>query len=171
MLLDGDEKTVYQEHKILMNGSKHTGTLILTNKRVVLETLHIKRSKIPIIGKDKKEEFIVFTAPLTEVMKVDVVKKLIGKPTVFKLGHSGKETQFTVADPSVWQNQIIRAKSEMGSHHSYGVNVNLTAPAQSAPAPSPTHTIERQVVKVRCKYCGGLYDEVAPKCPSCGAKG
>ena len=171
MLFDGDERTVYQEHKVVLNGSKHTGTLILTNKRLVLEVLQIKKSKIPIIGKDQKNEVIVFTTPLTEVMKVDVVKKLIGKPTVFKLSHSGKETQFTVGDPTVWQNQVMKAKSEVGMHSGYGVHLNVNAPAQSAPAAPSTHTIERQVVKVRCKYCGGLYDEVAPKCPSCGAKG
>ena len=116
MLFDGDERTVYQEHKVVLNGSKRTGTLILTNKRLVLEVLQIKKSKIPIIGKDQKNEVIVFTTPLTEVMKVDVVKKLIGKPTVFKLGHSGKETQFTVGDPTVWQNQVLKAKSEVGMH-------------------------------------------------------
>lgn len=31
------------------------------------------------------------------------------------------------------------------------------------------HTVERQVVKVRCRHCGQLTDEVAGKCASCGA--
>jgi hypothetical protein len=31
-------------------------------------------------------------------------------------------------------------------------------------------TIIREVVKVRCPYCGGLYDEIAGRCPNCGAK-
>ena len=65
----------------------------------------------------------------------------------------------------------MKAKSEIGMHQGYGVHANVVVPAPSAAPASMTHTIERQVVKVRCRYCGGLYDEVAPKCPSCGAKG
>ena len=43
------------------------------------------------------------------------------------------------------------------------------------PAPVPvhvapqTHTIEREVVKVRCRYCGNLGDERDGKCSRCGA--
>jgi len=28
----------------------------------------------------------------------------------------------------------------------------------------------REVVKVRCRYCGALYDEVKDKCPNCGGR-
>lgn len=30
--------------------------------------------------------------------------------------------------------------------------------------------IIREVVKIRCSYCGNLYDEGQDKCPYCGAK-
>jgi len=30
-------------------------------------------------------------------------------------------------------------------------------------------TVIREVVKVRCQYCGKLYDETRGKCPHCGA--
>jgi DNA-directed RNA polymerase subunit RPC12/RpoP len=30
--------------------------------------------------------------------------------------------------------------------------------------------IIREIVKVRCPYCGNLYDEGQDKCPYCGAK-
>ena len=43
------------------------------------------------------------------------------------------------------------------------------APAQPAPVATQTHTIEREVVKVRCRYCGNLGYERDGKCPSCGA--
>ncbi|MDG6934943.1 MAG: hypothetical protein JRN68_09640 [Nitrososphaerota archaeon] len=171
MLFDGDERTVYQEHRVSMNKGEHTGTLILTNKRLVLEVLNVKKSKIPIVGKDRKEEVVVFSTPLTEVMKVEVVKKMIGKPIAFKLAHSGSETQFVVADPNVWHSQILKAKSEVGMSPAQGIHVNVSTPSQPAQTATSTHTIERQVVKVRCRYCGGLYDEVLSKCPNCGAKG
>jgi len=28
----------------------------------------------------------------------------------------------------------------------------------------------REIVKVRCRYCGTLHDEVKDKCPSCGGR-
>jgi len=30
--------------------------------------------------------------------------------------------------------------------------------------------VVREVVKVRCSYCGNLYDETLDKCPYCGAR-
>lgn len=29
--------------------------------------------------------------------------------------------------------------------------------------------IIREIIKIRCPYCGNLYDETADKCPNCGA--
>lgn len=45
------------------------------------------------------------------------------------------------------------------------------APVPSV-APVPQQVIVREVVtvKVRCSYCGSLYDETLDKCPNCGAK-
>ena len=28
----------------------------------------------------------------------------------------------------------------------------------------------REIVKIRCPYCGSLYDETEDKCPNCGAR-
>ena len=44
--------------------------------------------------------------------------------------------------------------------------------ASSAQAPSaagPTTVVEREVVKIKCRYCGALNDETAKACVSCGA--
>lgn len=53
-----------------------------------------------------------------------------------------------------------------------GVPPNL---AQAPPAPVPAATgtstiIEREVVKIRCKYCGSLNIETASTCSNCSAK-
>lgn len=173
MLFDGDERSVYQENRVSINSEKWTGTLILTNKRIVLERVQVKKSHIPIVGRDQKNESIAFMTPLTEVMQVEIVKKRLGKPVSFKIFHSGKGTQFTVNDPNVWQNQILRAKGEVGmpqtNNQTQGVNINVGMPSQAPQQAVSTQTIERQIVKIRCSYCGNLYDEVQTKCPSCGA--
>lgn len=36
--------------------------------------------------------------------------------------------------------------------------------------PQPVVVKETVRVKVRCQYCGGLYDETLDKCPNCGAR-
>lgn len=34
---------------------------------------------------------------------------------------------------------------------------------------APGAVVVREIVKIRCRYCGNLMDEVAPTCPACGA--
>jgi DNA-directed RNA polymerase subunit RPC12/RpoP len=46
---------------------------------------------------------------------------------------------------------------------------------QFQPAPQTTQIIRereitREIVKVRCQYCGSLYDERENRCPDCGAR-
>jgi DNA-directed RNA polymerase subunit RPC12/RpoP len=38
------------------------------------------------------------------------------------------------------------------------------------PPPVAEKEIIREIVKIRCPYCGNLYDEAQDKCPYCGAK-
>lgn len=35
-------------------------------------------------------------------------------------------------------------------------------------SPVKEREITREVVKIRCPYCGNLYDETEDKCPNCG---
>jgi hypothetical protein len=41
--------------------------------------------------------------------------------------------------------------------------------AQAARAGGQVIIKEREIVKIRCSYCGGLYNETENKCPHCGA--
>jgi DNA-directed RNA polymerase subunit RPC12/RpoP len=42
--------------------------------------------------------------------------------------------------------------------------------AQPTQPPVMQKEIIREVVKIRCPYCGNIYDEDQDKCPYCGAK-
>lgn len=55
---------------------------------------------------------------------------------------------------------IVRAAKTGGA-----VNKN----AESQPVIKEKEII-REIVKIRCSYCGNLYDENLDKCPHCGAK-
>jgi hypothetical protein len=43
----------------------------------------------------------------------------------------------------------------------------LPATSESQPVVKEREII-REVVKIRCPYCGSLYDETEDKCPNCG---
>jgi len=51
--------------------------------------------------------------------------------------------------------------------------MNAPASQQSPPAGPPAGgqtVIEREIVKIKCRYCGALNDETSTACSSCGAK-
>ena len=53
-----------------------------------------------------------------------------------------------------------------------GLIVVGASPARQLMAQVPQSVVVREVVtvKIRCSYCGTLYDETLDRCPNCGAK-
>ncbi len=58
---------------------------------------------------------------------------------------------------------------------------NMVSPAPASREPAITDkaaakgavekiVVIKEIVKIRCPYCGGLYDEVRDRCPNCGGK-
>jgi DNA-directed RNA polymerase subunit RPC12/RpoP len=45
----------------------------------------------------------------------------------------------------------------------------MASGAQSVQPVAREKEIIREVIKIRCPYCGNLYDENQTKCPNCGA--
>ena len=79
--------------------------------------------------------------------------RLRGPRLVVDLFHD--QPAFDVLDPDSWMTSIAQARRD--------------APAPGGPPAPAYHLIERQVVKVRCRYCGTLGNEGDPRCPFCGA--
>lgn len=50
----------------------------------------------------------------------------------------------------------------------YGKTQGQTVTQPTQP-PAAEKEIIREIVKIRCPYCGNLYDENQDKCPTCGA--
>jgi rubrerythrin len=61
-------------------------------------------------------------------------------------------------EPAFWQEMAIKRRKEMPKME--GQNTNATVREKE--------TI-REIVKVRCRYCGALCLETLDKCPYCGA--
>jgi hypothetical protein len=155
MLLEGGESLVRSAYAIADTstalGIAHgPGVLYLTNHRILFETPASRGAVRDFVG--GRDVRMTLHAPLAELRNASVRRGRVVRPRLvleFAAGHAA----FDVLDPDDWVSQIATARREI-------------LPPGSAPAPP---TIERQVVKVRCRFCGTLGREGEPRCPSCGA--
>jgi hypothetical protein len=152
MLLGHGESLLRSAFAVLKSGitpesALGPGVLYLTNHRLVFES-----GKPGRLGRRGAVATVV-DAPLTTVRDLDVPRRRVGGPRLVVTLTVGRPT-FDLLDPGDWASAIATAK-------------------RSQPPPGATvterWTIERQVVKIRCRYCGNLGNEVDGRCPSCGA--
>jgi hypothetical protein len=100
-----------------------------------------------------RESRLVLDASLPEIRNVSIRQGRIGSAKLV-LELSNARPAFDVLEPEGWVAAIALARRE----HRTG--------ASEIPPVGPL--IERQVVKVRCRYCGTLGNEVDGRCPWCG---
>jgi hypothetical protein len=130
---------------------KGPGVLYVTNTRVVFEAPVGRRG---IARRSGGEMQVQLDASLHELHNVGVRRGRIGRPRlVLELART--RFSFDVLEPEAWTATIAQAKRSMPPSSPYGGGV--------------VHTIERQVVKVRCRFCATLGNEVDGRCPACGA--
>ncbi len=122
------------------------GVLYLTNRRLIFESGG-KRG----FARGKPSPTVIDVS-LHDVRDLTLSRRRLGRPRL-EIELALGRPQFDLADPDAWAGAISEAKRALP----YG-------------APVVTSTlIERQVVKVRCRFCGRLGNEVDGRCPSCGA--
>ena len=63
-------------------------------------------------------------------------------------------------DRSFWKRTVLQGTSEKP----------LAVERDRVPTVAERTIIIREIVKVRCPYCGGLYDEIKDRCPYCSGK-
>ncbi|MGA7476545.1 MAG: hypothetical protein WBW47_04920 [Thermoplasmata archaeon] len=157
MLLGHGESVLRSAYAVAARGDgtdgppKGPGVLYVTTLRVVFEA-SVARSRLG--RRPLAETETQLDASLHELKNVAVRRGRIGRPRlVLELAHG--RPSFDVLEPEAWTSTIAQAKRAL--------------PPPSGPGWATTHTIERQVVKVRCRFCGALGNEVDGRCPSCGA--
>ena len=69
--------------------------------------------------------------------------------------------------PRDFWERMTGAASEKQVNHRESAHALLS---QASSVGTTKTVIIREVVKIRCPYCGGLYDEVRDRCPYCGGK-
>jgi hypothetical protein len=151
MLLQHGESLLRSAYAVLKSGitpeaALGPGVLYLSTQRLVFESGAPGRF-------GRRSRATVVDAPLTQVRDVALARRRLGPPRLEVQLPMGRPV-FDVLDPQDWATAIAVAK-------------------RTYPPPGTTVTervtIERQVVKVRCRYCGTLGNEVDGRCPSCGA--
>lgn len=158
MLLGGGEQILRSEYAVLLEGEgtsvlpRSNGVLYLTNHRCVYET-HPSRGVVRNLVRGR-EPVTVLDALLVQIRNVTVLRPRLGRVRLH-LEVARARLTFDVLDPDAWRRAIGDARQALPSAH--------------GPAAVATHTIERQVVKVRCRFCGTLANEVDGRCPACGA--
>ncbi|MGA9839828.1 MAG: hypothetical protein WBF81_02790 [Thermoplasmata archaeon] len=128
------------------------GVLYLTTHRLTFES-SVSRGMVRGLVHGK-ETVTVLDASLLQVRNVSIRRGRVGRDRLQVELTRGRPS-FDVLDPDAWRAAIALAKQSMPPVYPGGTYV--------------THTIERQVVKVRCRYCGTLGNEGDVRCPACGA--
>ncbi len=159
MLLGPGEGVLRSEYAVLLEGhgpgieGRSTGVLYLTNHRCLFET-NVSRGVVHTLVRGR-DTTILLDAHLPTLRNVSVKRPRLGKPRlVIETPHA--RAAFDVLDPDAWFRAVAEARQALPSPY-------------TPPAGNVTHTIERQVVKVRCRFCGLLGNEVDGRCSGCGA--
>lgn len=170
MLLNNGEKVILRERNVKLVGYDKTGTLYLTNQRIFLERILVQ-SKMMGLKKERIEQPI-FIKPLFHITDIIAEKNLLMKSHKLKITTAKTVYELKVNDPEVWIKHTIQAKkgeqprvAQQTIQPPITVNVVQSTPSQV----TQKEVVERQVIKIRCRYCGSLVDETNGKCPKCGA--
>ena len=155
MLLGHGEVVLRSAYAVAASGEEANGApagagvLYLTNLRIVFES-PASRGRL---GRRKPGETVTqFEVSLHGLRNVSVRRVRLARPRlVLEVAHG--RPSFDVLEPDAWTSTIAQAKRALPPPTGTGA----------------TLTIERQVVKVRCRFCGTLGNEVDGRCPSCGA--
>jgi hypothetical protein len=137
------------------SGIRTTGTLSLTNLRVVFEAI----GKRPYTAVDINLER-VWNVHVGETRRL-----LSGRQGLMILETQAGEVTFELAEPKPWTQALVDAKSSVPPPPPPPSSGATTPPVivnvKAAPAPK---------VLARCRYCGALFDSASGRCDQCGAK-
>jgi hypothetical protein len=151
MLLRNGESLVRSAYAVLEgeeipDPARGPGVLYLTSRRLIFEAGEPRG-----IARGKPSHTVIDVS-LHDVRDLSIERRRLGRARL-EIELALGRPQFELLEPEVWAGAIAEAKR-----------------ALPVGAPVATRTIiERQVVKVRCRFCGNLANEVDGRCASCGA--
>jgi hypothetical protein len=139
-------------------------SVLITNQRVILRHPHAMGLKKDYTDYNYRDvTSVVMDRGFTRsTLKLDL--RLGGEPLALaNIPNSDAEKAYGLIHENLSRYQTPFSQGTMG------VPAYQEAPPAQPPTVGPTTVVEREVVKIKCRYCGALNDEAAKACVSCGA--
>jgi ribosomal protein L40E len=140
-------------------------SIVITNERVIIRHPHAMGLRKDYTDYNYQDVTNVVLAKGLTRSTVKLVLRLGGEPLTFEnLPNKDAQAAYGLIRESLtrYQSGYAQPRMSMPAYQQYQPQV--------VPQPvAPTTVVERQVVKIKCRYCGALNDESAKACGSCGA--
>lgn len=139
-------------------------SVLITSQRIILRHPHAMGLKKDFTDYNYQDVANVVLDKGFTRSTLKLVLRLKGEPLALEdLPNTDAEKAYGLIRENLGRYQSPFAQNIMGAQTSQ------PAPAAQAPPPGGTTVIEREVVKIKCRYCGTLNDETARACVNCGA--
>ena len=140
-------------------------SVLITNQRIILRHPHAMGLKKDYTDYNYRDVAnVVLSKGFTRsTLKLDL--RFGGEPLDLEnLPNSDAMKAYGLIREHLSREQASFSQGAMGVPGS-----QVAPPAQTPSAGGQTAVVEREVVKIKCRYCGTLNDETARACVSCGA--
>jgi hypothetical protein len=140
-------------------------SVLITNQRIILRHPHAMGLKKDYTDYNYQDIANVAMDKGFTRSTLKLEPKFGGEPfTLENLPNSDAERAYGLIRENLSRYQVPFSQGMMGAPAFQQI-----PPAQTPSTAGPTTVVEREVVKIKCRYCGALNDETAKACVSCGA--
>ena len=138
-------------------------SVLIANERVILRHPHALGLKKDYTDYNYQDVANVVLDRGFRRSTLKLVLRFGGEPLALQdLPNSDAEKAYALVRENLGRQQAPPPQNAMNA-------TSYQGPEQAPPAGGTTTVVEREVVKVRCRYCGTLNEETAKSCASCGA--
>ncbi len=139
-------------------------SVLVTNQRIILRHPHAMGLKKDFTDYNYQDVANVVLDKGFTRSTLRLVLRFGGEPLALEdLPNSDAEKAYGLVRENLGRYQTTFAQNSMNFTSNQG------PPTQVLPTGGTTTIVEREVVKIKCRYCGTLNDETAKACVSCGA--
>ncbi len=140
-------------------------SVLITNERIVLRHPHAMGLKKDYTDYNYQDIANVVMAKGLMRSTLRLVLRFGGEPLgLDNLPNGEAQTAYGLIRENLSRSQALYAQGR-----TVVPAYQQSAPTGVPPAAAVTTVIEREVVKVKCRYCGALNEESSKACRSCGA--
>jgi len=139
-------------------------SIVITNERIILRHPHAMGLKKDYTDYNYQDVSNVVLAKGMMRSTVKLMLRFGGEPLALEnLPNADAQSAYGLI-----RENLTRYQSPLTPNRMNAPVYQQSTPAQVPSGGAPT-VIEREVVKIKCRYCGALNDESSKACVSCGA--